>query len=98
MGSLSDTESCALQTASGQGKFKSMSDQNSKTREVKCPQCGRLALYTNENIFRPFCSERCRTNDLGAWASEVYKIPATPSSNSLGLEDVEFNHEPEEGS
>lgn len=25
---------------------------------------------------RPFCSERCRLLDLGAWASESYRIPA----------------------
>lgn len=52
-----------------------------KPREIKCPQCGRLTLYTEANPFRPFCSERCRTMDLGAWASETYKIPAPPSSS-----------------
>ncbi|MEZ5727829.1 MAG: DNA gyrase inhibitor YacG [Burkholderiaceae bacterium] len=26
--------------------------------------------------WRPFCSERCRTLDLGAWASEQYRIEA----------------------
>jgi endogenous inhibitor of DNA gyrase (YacG/DUF329 family) len=27
------------------------------------------------NPDRPFCSERCRLIDLGAWASERYRIP-----------------------
>lgn len=30
------------------------------------------------NKWRPFCSERCRQIDLGAWASERYRVPAKP--------------------
>ena len=26
----------------------------------------------------PFCSERCRTIDLGRWLGEAYGLPATP--------------------
>jgi uncharacterized protein len=29
------------------------------------------------NRFRPFCSERCKTNDLAQWATESYRIPET---------------------
>jgi endogenous inhibitor of DNA gyrase (YacG/DUF329 family) len=43
---------------------------------VKCPGCGKPALFAPANPWRPFCSERCRTGDLGAWASEQYAIPA----------------------
>jgi endogenous inhibitor of DNA gyrase (YacG/DUF329 family) len=28
------------------------------------------------NAYRPFCSERCRLIDLGAWTTERYRIPA----------------------
>ncbi len=42
---------------------------------VPCPQCGKLAAFSPENRFRPFCSERCKTIDLGAWASEAYRVP-----------------------
>ncbi|MDR2113454.1 MAG: DNA gyrase inhibitor YacG, partial [Candidatus Accumulibacter sp.] len=28
-----------------------------------------------ENKYRPFCSERCKLIDLGAWASEAYRVP-----------------------
>ena len=27
-----------------------------------------------ENAFRPFCSERCKMIDLGAWAESEYSI------------------------
>jgi len=44
-------------------------------RNVNCPQCGKPALWDPANPFRPFCSERCRLIDLGAWASETYRVP-----------------------
>ena len=33
-----------------------------------------------ENKFRPFCSDRCKLIDLGAWASEEHKIPVAPDA------------------
>ena len=46
---------------------------------VKCPICKKPVEIGAADF--PFCSERCRIIDLGAWASEEYKIsePATPS-------------------
>lgn len=41
---------------------------------VKCPTC-RVEVQWEGNPHRPFCSERCRLIDLGAWASERYRIP-----------------------
>lgn len=45
---------------------------------VKCPNCGKLSEYES-NEFRPFCSERCKLLDLGAWADEEYKLPTDES-------------------
>jgi len=45
------------------------------TRYVACPQCGKPAEWSPQNRFRPFCSERCKMIDLGAWASESYRVP-----------------------
>lgn len=42
---------------------------------VKCPQCGTLVKWVPESRWRPFCSQRCRQIDLGAWASESYRVP-----------------------
>ena len=44
-------------------------------RNIRCPQCGGEALWAPENSWRPFCSERCKQIDLGAWASDAYRIP-----------------------
>lgn len=45
------------------------------TRTVRCPTCAKSVEWLAENRFRPFCSERCRQIDLGAWASEAYRVP-----------------------
>jgi endogenous inhibitor of DNA gyrase (YacG/DUF329 family) len=41
---------------------------------VKCPTCQRQIDWSNSE-FRPFCSERCRLIDLGAWLTEKHAIP-----------------------
>lgn len=48
---------------------------------VKCPQCGTEKEYKG-NEFRPFCSERCKLIDFGAWADENYGIAAEPAEMS----------------
>ena len=53
---------------------------------VKCPMCKKEVEYEG-NEFRPFCSERCKLLDLGAWADEEYNLPAETSS--LTEEDLE---------
>lgn len=47
----------------------------SKERLVRCPACGGDSVYAPSNRWRPFCSERCKHQDLGAWASEQYAMP-----------------------
>lgn len=44
-------------------------------RTVPCPACGQPARYAPDNPWRPFCSARCKQLDLGAWASEAYRVP-----------------------
>lgn len=46
------------------------------TRTVPCPTCRQPAVYAESNRWRPFCSARCRGVDLGAWASEQFRVPA----------------------
>jgi endogenous inhibitor of DNA gyrase (YacG/DUF329 family) len=46
-----------------------------RVTQVRCPQCGNEAPWSSENPYRPFCSERCKLIDLGAWASETYRMP-----------------------
>jgi endogenous inhibitor of DNA gyrase (YacG/DUF329 family) len=46
---------------------------------VNCPTCGAAVAWVESNRFRPFCSERCRTLDLGAWAAERHRIAGDPT-------------------
>ena len=43
---------------------------------VNCPTCGAKVEWTEANRYRPFCSERCKLIDFGAWANEEYAVPA----------------------
>jgi endogenous inhibitor of DNA gyrase (YacG/DUF329 family) len=45
-----------------------------KPRIVRCPACRGDSIYAPSNPFRPFCSERCKNMDLGAWASESFRV------------------------
>ncbi|MDD2873089.1 MAG: DNA gyrase inhibitor YacG [Azoarcus sp.] len=55
-----------------------MTKSDSTPRVVRCPQCGKMTEWRTDNRFRPFCSERCKQLDLGAWASESYRVPTSP--------------------
>ena len=46
-------------------------------RKVVCPTCGKQIEWRPENTWKPFCSERCKLIDLGAWATENYRLPDT---------------------
>ncbi len=42
---------------------------------VACPTCAAEVVWERSNPYRPFCSERCKLIDLGAWADESYRVP-----------------------
>ncbi len=57
---------------------------------VKCPECGKSTIYSSENEFRPFCSQRCQTIDIASWADEKYTIPVweeSPGDNGSSGDD-----------
>ncbi len=46
----------------------------------KCPSCGEATNLTSKNKWRPFCCERCKLIDLGAWIEETNRIPGSEIS------------------
>lgn len=42
---------------------------------VQCPTCKMEVVWSSENSYKPFCSQRCKLIDLGDWATEAHKIP-----------------------
>lgn len=57
------------------------------SRTVSCPHCKNAAAW-EDNPYRPFCSERCKLIDFGAWANEDYKLPTQDSPQAES-----FDHE-----
>ncbi|UJP04541.1 MAG: DNA gyrase inhibitor YacG [Nitrosomonas sp.] len=50
-------------------------------RTINCPQCGKKVTWDAVSPWRPFCSERCKINDLAQWAQESYRIPIAESES-----------------
>ncbi len=59
-----------------------------KTLIVNCPTCKKPLPWVAEQVFKPFCSQRCRLIDLGDWATEAHKIPG---ESIFTLSDGEFS-------
>ena len=60
---------------------------------VKCPTCRRETIWEN-NPHRPFCSDRCKLIDLGAWTEERYRIPGQTIEPASDDDDSE-NDDPQ---
>jgi endogenous inhibitor of DNA gyrase (YacG/DUF329 family) len=68
-----------------------------KPLSLRCPICRTLVLKTQEDF--PFCSDRCRTIDLGKWASGGYvistKINDPDELESIAEEQSRQKHDPD---
>lgn len=55
-----------------------------RQKTISCPTCKKRVKSGTPDF--PFCSERCRTIDLGKWANGSYVIssPITDQSDALG--------------
>ena len=60
---------------------------NSQPRDIACPTCGKRVLWTPDSVWRPFCTERCKLIDLGAWATERYRVPVVEDKDQPVIED-----------
>jgi endogenous inhibitor of DNA gyrase (YacG/DUF329 family) len=49
-------------------------------QRLSCPTCRRPIEWSEQFPQRPFCSERCRLIDLGAWLSEQHAIAGDPAT------------------
>ncbi len=54
---------------------------------VNCPTCHKKVEWKPTSLYRPFCSERCKQIDLGAWAAEKYTIMGSESASPSSEED-----------
>jgi uncharacterized protein len=70
------------------------SKNKSKPPVVSCPSCKGDSVFAPSNKWRPFCSERCKDHDFGAWASESFRVPtsAPPPDELFGDAKLEYPH------
>lgn len=52
---------------------------------VRCPTCGGPSRFAPDNPSRPFCTQRCKQLDLGAWASDTFRLPASAPTDEPDL-------------
>ena len=64
-----------------------MATRAEKPRIVRCPACGGDSIYAPSNPYRPFCGERCKNIDFGAWASENFRVPDPAPPDDLPFGD-----------
>ncbi|MEH6628357.1 MAG: DNA gyrase inhibitor YacG [Motiliproteus sp.] len=69
-------------------------------KQIPCPNCQKPVNLSEKTPYRPFCSERCRLLDLGAWASDEYQV-SSPShgednDNLMSEDDIGNDWPPSE--
>ncbi len=65
-----------------------MSSSDNNVTIVECPTCKKEVPWVADSLWKPFCSERCKLIDLGAWADESYSI----AGESVMPETLENNN------
>lgn len=58
---------------------------------LRCPICKKVVKRTDADF--PFCSDRCRTIDLGKWASGGYVISSPVTDAEEGVHDRNVDDE-----
>ena len=67
----------------------SVQTRSSTRLHSQCPGCGAPVDWAARTPHRPFCSDRCRMLDLGAWVTGEYCIPGASESALDGQSDEE---------
>lgn len=57
--------------------------------EPEAPLCVLCRTRPVEARWRPFCSERCRLQDLARWADGTYRVAAEPADPDAAGDDAD---------
>jgi len=64
-----------------------------------CPICNKsTSTDRRQNPYAPFCSERCRTIDLGRWLTERYRISSPANESEVSEPEAGGDEMPGENS
>lgn len=53
---------------------------------VSCPTCQKQVIWSTQQTFRPFCSERCKLIDFGEWAADEKIIPGESTNTETDID------------
>lgn len=59
-------------------------DKSKRKRKAGCPICGKPI----DKAYRPFCSVRCKTIDLGRWLGGDYRLETNEVPDEAELLDL----------
>ncbi|RDV37023.1 DNA gyrase inhibitor YacG [Bradymonadaceae bacterium TMQ3] len=59
-----------------------------KKTHPHCPICRAEVALLDQNKAFPFCSERCKSEDLGKWFGGSYLVPGRAASPEEIVEEV----------
>ena len=57
--------------------------------KVNCPQCQLQVEWSQDSLYRPFCSKKCQLIDLGEWANEEKAIPVEPLKHEQHMAEID---------
>lgn len=63
---------------------------------VTCPTCKKEVKWDLKSPYCPFCCERCKLIDIGAWASNAYAIPDETIDPDDFIKDIDTEREGED--
>jgi endogenous inhibitor of DNA gyrase (YacG/DUF329 family) len=69
--------------------------QNCDMPTFACPTCQKPVEWSADAKWRPFCSERCRLIDLGAWMTEQRSIPADEADQEAEASNDHLDTDPD---
>lgn len=59
--------------------------------QYQCPNCKTTLAWSPDNVFRPFCSERCKNKDFIAWANEEHTLPGNSTFDDVFSNDLDHH-------
>jgi endogenous inhibitor of DNA gyrase (YacG/DUF329 family) len=59
---------------------------------MKCPICNKAVKPRAKNPSFPFCTQRCKTIDLGKWLNEEYRVPTEEADEDESESERDVRH------
>lgn len=65
---------------------------STKSSKINCPICEGEVAPLKENKAFPFCSQRCKMEDLGKWLDGAYSVAGPPAAPEDIAQELQSQH------